>query len=111
MSKQPRDDANAAIPVLSYRPGTGRQLTITSSSIRSSAFAGPTRVISIYTDVDCFIEIGGPDVEANLTNSHLIPAGIYMDISLGDRFISSENSKFLAVIGNSSGTLYISERE
>lgn len=109
MSKQPRDDGNVAIPVLGLRPNTGQRLTISSSATRSAAFSAPTRVISVFSTDDCYIEIGSQNVEANISNSHFIPAGIYLDFSLGDSFVPADNQKYLSVIGVS-GILYISER-
>jgi hypothetical protein len=111
MSKQPRDDGNAAIPVLGYRPGTGQQLVIAGTANRSAAFHPSTRVISVYADADCFIEIGNDSVVANLTTSHIVPAGLYMDISLGDSFVASGTSKYISCIGLSDGILHISERQ
>jgi len=110
MSKQPRDDSNYPIPVLGYKPNGGQAIALSAIPARSSAFGTHTRVISIYATGDAYFEIGGPTVEASTANSHFIPSGLYIDISLGAETVSSANAKYLSVISNSSGTLYISER-
>lgn len=111
MSKQPRDDANQPIPVLSFRPGGAQTMTLSDSSTRSSssAFAPSVRVISLFSDADCRFELGDDSVSASAT-SHFLPAGLYIDVSLGSDNVPSANARYLAVIGTS-GTLYISERE
>lgn len=110
MSKQPRDDANQPIPVLSFRPGGAQTLFIDVTATRSTAFASSVRVISLYADKDCRFELGNAAVQAN-TNSHFLPAGVYIDVSLGSDNVSSANARYLSVIGSGGGTLYISERE
>ena len=70
MSKQPRDDSNYPIPVLSYRYNTGQQIPLTGTSSLSASFARHTRVVSIYATGDCFFEIGAANVLANLNTSH-----------------------------------------
>lgn len=110
MSKQPRDDSNYPIPVLGYKPNGGQAIALSAIPARSTAFGTHTRVISIYATGDAYFEIGGPTVVANTANSHFIPSGLYIDISLGAETVPSANAKYLSVISNSSGTLYISER-
>lgn len=114
MSKQPRDDANAPIPVLALRPGGGQRIAVTDSSARSAAVADRVRVVTLYTTADAFIEIGNDDVVANTSNSHFLPASLPYDISLGDETISKNNPRFIAVIKASGddedGVLYLSER-
>jgi hypothetical protein len=109
MSKQPRDDANQPIPVLSFRPGGAQRITLSATSTRSVAFAPSVRVISLFSDTDCFFELGDSTV-LSTNNSHFLPAGLYMDVSLGSDNVPSANARYLAVTGTS-GTLYISERE
>lgn len=109
MSKQPRDDGNAAIPVLGFRPQGAQHISITSTSTLSTAFAAHVRVISVYADMDCYFEVGDMSIVASASTSHFLPAGLYVDISLGSSLISSDNAKHLAVIGTE-GTLHISER-
>lgn len=112
MSKQPRDDGNAAIPVLSYKHNGGQQLSFSGASTRSAPFGGSTRVVSLYTNEGCFFEVGDTSVIANTSNSHILPAGIYIDVSLGSEIVSSQNQKYIAAIGidGTDGILYISER-
>lgn len=112
MSKQPRDDGNAAIPVLSYKHNGGQALAFAGASLRSSEFGSSTRVVSLFTNEGCFFEIGDNTVVANASNSHILPAGVYIDVSLGSEMVSSQNQKYIAAIGidGADGTLYISER-
>jgi len=110
MSKQPRDDANAPIPVLAYRPGGGQQISITDVSARSAAVANNVRVVTIYSTVDCFFEVGDENVTANVSTSHFLPAGLPYDISLGSETVTSQNPRYIAFIGSESGVLYLSER-
>jgi hypothetical protein len=111
MSKQPRDDGNDPIPVLSFRRNGGQTLDITGSSSRSSAFAPSTRVVSLYSTADCKFEVGDENTEANLISSHFLPSGVYIDVSLGFENNAADNYKYVSVIGTSGGALYISERE
>ena len=110
MSKQPRDDSNYPIPVLSYKFNGAQQLALSTNSTRSSAFSIATRVISIYATVDSFFEVGTASVEANTTTSHFLPAGVYIDISLGSDTNAALNAKYLAAVTQTEGMLYISER-
>jgi hypothetical protein len=112
MSKQPRDDGNEPIPVLSYKANGGQSIAFGSSSVRSTEFGTSTRVISIYTGEGCFFEVGDANVIANTSNSHFIAASMYLDISLGSELVSSKNQKYIAAIGlnGAEGILYISER-
>lgn len=113
MSKQPRDDGNDPIPVLSFRPHTGQKIYYNYlGSTRSAAFAPSVRVISVYSTSDAFFEVGNADVIANSDNSHFLPGGLYIDISLGPNVVPSENYKYLAVTSlDNEGTIFISERE
>lgn len=110
MSKQPRDDSNYPIPVLSFKFNGGQQISLSNVSVTSSTFAPHTRVVSIFSTGDCFFEVGNSTVQANLVNSHFLPAGVYLDVSLGADTVSTNNYKYLAVVSEMAGTLYISER-
>lgn len=112
MSKQPRDDGNAAIPVLGYRPQRGQAVLFTTAPARSAQFSDSVRVVSIYATDSCFIELGDDVVTANTSNSHFIPGATYMDISLGSDNDARLSAKHISVISEfNEGTLYISERE
>jgi hypothetical protein len=111
MSKQPRDDANAPIPVLGLRPRTGQQISISSTASLSAAFHPSTRVITVYTTQDCFVELGGSNTVANLSNSHIIPASFVFDLALSPDLVQAHENRHLSVIGSSGGTIYISERQ
>lgn len=112
MSKQPRDDGNAAIPVLCYKKHGGQQINFSGASTRSTPFGGSTRVVSLYTNEGCFFEVGDNTIEANVSNSHILPAGVYIDVSLGSEIVPTQNQKYIAAIGidGADGILYISER-
>jgi hypothetical protein len=110
MSKQPRDDANYPIPLLSYKLNGGQIISISGTAALSTAIGNSTRVISLYSTVDCFFEVGDANVTANLSNSHFLPTGIYIDVSMGSDNNSLINYKYISAICTSSGTLYLSER-
>ena len=110
MSKQPKDDANVSIPVLSLKPNGGQQIVSSGASARSTAFAETTRVITVYSTQDVFVEIGDSSVEANQSTSHFVPSGVPYDLGLGTD-INQREERFLAVIQVSTGgTVYVSER-
>lgn len=112
MSKQPRDTANAPIPVLSYRPRSGQALAISAAPALSAPFALSTRVISVYATTDVFFELGDDSTVANTSNSHFLPAGVYADISLGSDNQAERNARHICVIRSAAnGVLYVSERE
>lgn len=109
MSKQPRDDANYPIPVLSYRFNGGQRLELGVDTI-STRISSSIRVVSLYATADCFFEVCDEDGSANTTSSHFLPAGIYLDVSLGSDNNAALMHKYIAVASSNSGTLYISER-
>lgn len=112
MSKQPRDDANEPIPVLGIRPGGGQSVTLSSSSARSSAISNPIRVITLFSNVDCFIETGDSSVVAHTSNGHFLPASTMVDISLGSEQIAANNDRHVAaIVSSGAGILRVSERE
>lgn len=110
MSKQPRDEANYPIPLLSYKLNGGQIIAMGGDATRSTAIGNSTRVISLYATADCFFEVGDATVTANLSNSHFLPLGVYIDVSMGSDNNSALNYKYISVICASSGTLYLSER-
>ena len=112
MSKQPRDDANAPIPVLGLRPSGGQSVSISDTTARSAEINSHIRVVTLFSDTDCFIETGNSTVTASASTSHFLPASILFDISLGSDTSASDGDKFIAAITSSgTGTLRISERE
>lgn len=111
MSRQPRDDANYPIPLLSYRLNGGQALVVDAVPVLSSRFAASVRVVSLYTTADCFFEIGDANVQANTSNSHFLPSGIYIDAALGSEVNAADNAKYISTISaGSAGILYVSER-
>jgi hypothetical protein len=110
MSKQPKDDANESIPVLSLKLNGAQQIASSGASARSTAFSETTRVITVYSTQDIFAEIGDSSVEANQSTSHFIPASVPYDLGLGTD-INQREQRYLAVIQVSTGgTVYVSER-
>lgn len=109
MSKQPRDDANYPIPVLSYRYNSGQQISLGPSTL-STRISNSIRVVSLYSTADCFFEVCDAAGSANTTTSHFLPSGIYLDVALGSDNNASLLHKYIAVISDNPGTLYISER-
>ena len=74
MSKQPRDDANAPIPVLGLRPSGGQSVSISGTTARSAEINSHIRVVTLFSDTDCFIETGNSTVTASASTSHFLPA-------------------------------------
>lgn len=111
MGKQPRDDANAPIPVLSFRYNKGHQVPFSATANLSSAFSSSVNVVTLYTTEDCFIEVGSNTIVANTSNSHFIPSGMVYDISLDTISFAEDNTKYISVVAATTGILYISERE
>ena len=109
MSKQPRDDANYPIPVLSYRYNSGQQLDLGPSTL-SARISPSVRVVSLYATADCFFEVCDTAGVANTANSHFLPAGVYLDVALGSDNNAALMHKYIAVVSDNSGTLYLSER-
>lgn len=110
MSKQPRDDSNYPIPVLSYGYNRAQQISLGAASSLSSVISPSVRVVSLYSTADCFFEVCGDSGAANLLSSNFLPAGIYLDVSLGSDNNSTLINKYIAVISSTTGTLYLSER-
>jgi len=110
MSKQPRDDGNAPIPVLGYRKHGGYKVPFTTSANTSPQISAAVRVVSLYSTAAGFFETGDSGIEANTSNSHYIPASTFIDVSLGSENDASTLDKYISIVGISSGTLYISER-
>lgn len=106
----PQDSDNNPIPVLRLQSSKAHQIAITGSSAsNATAFDAETRVISIYSDVDLFINFGDNGVSAT-TSDHFFPAKTYYDLAIGGG--RTGQSSHIAVISNGTdGTLYISEKQ
>lgn len=109
MSKQPRDDANYPIPVLSYRYASAQQIPLGTSTL-SARISNAVRVVSLYATADCFFEVCDEVGTANTLTSHFLPAGVYLDVALGSDNNAALMHKYIAVTSANTGTLYISER-
>jgi hypothetical protein len=112
MTKQPRDDAGVAIPVLRFRAGGSQALTVSGSSQRSSEVRRGTRVVTVTATQPVFFRSGDASVTASLSDHYLV-SSIPYDIALGSD-ISSDTGyhthlAFIAV--SAEAQVYISERE
>jgi len=111
MSKQPRDDGNDPIPVLGIKQGGGYRVPFDGTANTSPQISASVRVITLHSNVDCFIETGGSGVTANVTSGHFLPASVPFDISLGPETDASNNPRFISVVSTSAeGILHVSER-
>ena len=72
MSNQPRDDDNAPIPVLGLRPGKGHTVPYTTASANTSpSFDTPTRVVTIFSTSNAFIQTGSSTVTVAASTASL----------------------------------------
>lgn len=105
-TEMPRDKHGRAIPAMRPIESGAMKIAIGSSSVQNgTAWNAYTKIISIYTDVDCYIEIG--DNPTATTNSHFIPANMYMYLSI--MVGRNQNAKIAVIRSSSDGTLYISQ--
>lgn len=113
MSNQPRDDDNAPIPVLGLRPGKGHTVPYTTASANTSpSFDTPTRVVTIFSTSNAFIQTGSSTVTVAASNGHFLPAQTLVDVSLGSETDAASVNKFISILAqDTNGTLFISERE
>ncbi len=104
----PIDSQGNAIPALRPRPDHAFEVTIDSTSTRTTtAFAADTQVISLYATADAKIALGDSTVTAT-SGDHFIPAGQYLYFAIGNRMRT--RASHLAVIATGDGgTLHISE--
>ena len=113
-AKQPRDAAGAAIPVLRFRSGSAQKLTSVTSSTaqRSSAFSTGAQVITVTATEPMYFATGDSSVTAT-SSSHYVPSGVPLDMALGTDVSSTiDYHTHISVIAvNTTGTVYISERE
>jgi hypothetical protein len=107
----PKDDDNNPIPALRLKDGKAHKITATFVASKNSIpFDASTKVVSVFATEDIFIEFGDPSIVAT-TNSHFFPSGVYYDFAINtnknaiDRYIS------IVQAGESSGYVYISEKE
>lgn len=114
MTYFPTDRSGHPVPALSLKSGGGHAIAFTDASdaVNAIAFSDDTRVISIWSDSNFYIELGGEDVVVPSDGTeHVLNAPSPIFISIGDGVVSN-HKKFIAVKGVSdSGTLYVSEWE
>jgi hypothetical protein len=101
MVKQVKDNGGNVVPLLSYKLNGAKIVTYTNSAANSVLVS--SKIISATPSTNCFIEIGGTAT----ANSHFLLGGVPYDFSIG----AERTSANISVIGESAGTLYISERD
>lgn len=106
----PQDSNNNPIPAMRLKPSAAHTLVAGGTSVRNAtAFAGETRVISIYADVPVYLAFGGEDVAASASD-HYFPAGIYYDLAIGGG--KTGQASHVAVLAVATGgNVYFSEKE
>ncbi len=111
MSNLPLDESGFPIPALSFIPNKAQKVTIGAATARcANPLAGGSedkvhrgRIVNIYADADCYLNVGDENVEATATD-HFFPAGQYYAIAL-----KTNQTHIAAIQVTSGGTLYISE--
>ena len=103
----PKDKRGGYAQALKPIPGEGQTVTISGTTARCAAdFELDTKVISIYSDTDCYVEVGGASVVAT-TADQFVPASTFMYIAVPE--LADIN---IAVIqASAGGTLYVGEWE
>lgn len=106
----PKDTNDNAIPALRLKNPGAHAISVGASSARNATgFNADTRVVSLYSDVACYVKFGDNTVAAT-SSDHYFPAGVYYDIAVGGGDTGHyTNVAVLRVSEN--GTLYISEKE
>lgn len=107
----PKDDDNNPIPALRLKDGgSHKMLASDTSSINTTPFSTETKVVSLYTTEDIFIEFGNSNAEATIS-SHFFPAGVYYDFAINNakQLKDAHISVIKATANNAS--VYISEKE
>lgn len=111
-TRMPRDDNSQSIPVLRFRTGGAQQSSISSGGASRIEIPAGTRIITVICSVNAYFETGNESIEAT-ASSHFIPAGLPFDMALGSDLSDTDGyHRYISVIAtNTSGTVYISERE
>lgn len=106
----PKDSNENIIPALRLKASGAHSISVGASTARNSTgFNAATRVVSLYSDVACYVKFGDNTVTAT-SSDHYFPAGLYYDIAVGGGDTGHyTNVAVLRVSEN--GTLYISEKE
>ena len=102
----PKDIRGGFAQALKPIPGEGQTLSVTSTSVQSADFELDTKVISVYSTTDCFIEVGDTNVVATNADQFL-PANTFMFISVADL----SDVAIAAIRSTADGTLYVGEWE
>lgn len=107
----PRDDDYNPIPALRLKPDGAHSVSIGDTAARNAAaFAPGTRVIAVHSDVPCHLRTGDEAVTAG-TGDHVLPAGTYLYLSLGDGRQSRHSHIAVLAADSLPGTLHVSEME
>jgi len=101
MVKQVKDSGGSIVPLLSYKLNGASILPYSNTSANSVTVT--SQIISITATTNCFIEFGA----IATVNSHFLLGGVPYDMTIGAERATAN----LSVIGISTGTLYISERD
>ena len=110
MTTLPMDRDNNPISALGLNPNGAHNINATSTSTRNAnAFDPNTRIVSLCTTGDVFIQFGDESVTTNNTG-HFFPAGLYYDFAIGGDKVM--HTPYMAVIAaNADCTVYISEKQ
>jgi len=109
-TKLPVDVNDNPIPALRLKDSGAHSISITATSARNStAFDTDTRIISIYSTTDVYLNFGDNSVTADSAD-HFFPADTYYDFAIGGDG-TGHFTHVAALRVTSDGTLYISEKE
>lgn len=108
----PRDEDFHPIPALRLKPGGAHAVPVGDLGARNAvAFSPDTRVIAVHSDVPAYLRTGDSAVEATAAD-HVLPAGIYLYLSVGDSRRGIAHSHIAALAADHTpGTLHVSEME
>jgi len=102
----PKDIRGGFAQALKPIPGEGQALTVSGTTVQSADFELDTKVISVYSTTDCYIEVGDTNVVATSADQFL-PANTFMFISVADL----ADVALAAIQVSAGGTLYVGEWE
>ncbi|MCV6599044.1 MAG: hypothetical protein OIF36_00980 [Alphaproteobacteria bacterium] len=107
----PKDDDNNPIPALRLKDGKAHKIIASSTANRNSVpFSFGTKVISLFTTEDIYIEFGDENIVSD-TNSHFFPAGVYYDFAINNCKQAKDTHISVLKAGTNNANVYISEKE
>jgi hypothetical protein len=106
----PRDRKENPIQVMGLSDA-GHHIAIDTENAAKNVtpFDPETRVISVYSTVPIYARQGDAAAAASATNAFL-PAGVWLDFSIGDGEMSEHKPFFSALSVEGEGILHIAER-